>query len=149
VIGLLLACSRGASEPQADAVGGHSGDADAGSLRLGQGDLGFEPLADGDVAWLHPGPQGLQHVWVTLQRDGAPGFGLVELALDVDGVVVSSPFEVSVPWTDDGAGGVQAIGLTLVVPDPASALGLDAVLRARALEEADQVEVVVEWAATR
>jgi hypothetical protein len=141
VIGLLLACGE-APGPAVD-----SARSDPGTLRVGQGARTFEPLADGDVAWLHRGNQGLQHVWVSLRREGEPGFAPVRLALEVDGESVASPFEVSVPWSEHVGGEIEALGLTLVVPEPGRVVDRPAVLRVAVADDDEQVEVVVEWGA--
>jgi hypothetical protein len=139
VIGLWLACSQEPA-PSLD-----SGPSEESTLRPGQGTVAFEPLADGDVAWLYRGNQGLQHVWVSLRREGEVGFEPVWLALEVDGLSVSSPFEVSVPWSEREGSEVETLGLTLVVPDPGTVVGRLAVLQTAIGKEKAGVEVVVEW----
>ena len=112
------------------------------------------PIDEGDTVYLELGHQGLQHVLVSLRLIGLEQARYVvdfTLIRD-DGVSVSEPSRVRLPFSalPDGSG-VELLGYTLVVADPALGVGHDAVLRV-AVDgpdgevATDERRVHVEWA---
>ena len=123
-------------------------------VHLGTGRETHMPPMDGDTLHLELGHQGLQHVLVSIQLSRLPqGRYYVDFILvRGDGVAISEPARVGLPFSAiSGGDGVELLGYTLVVVDPALGVGHDAVLRV--LVEgpddevgADQRSVHVEWA---
>jgi hypothetical protein len=76
-------CGGEAARDDAGPVG-----ADAGSfaMELGQGELSFAPLSDGEALPYEHGPQGGQHVWVAFRmQDLDPARVLVQVTTMVEG----------------------------------------------------------------
>jgi len=121
---------------------------------LGTGRNRLMPLSDGDVLYLELGHQGLQHVLVSIRLSGLPQDRYVvdfQLIRD-DGIAVSEPARVRLPFValSDGSG-VELLGYTLVVVEPALGIGRDAVLRVSVEGPngefgRDERRVRVEWA---
>lgn len=104
-----------------------------GVLELGTGAAVFEPVSDGQTLALSRGPQGLQHVYVSLRLyDVDPTLAITELSLtrDRDGVRVNEPFRVRLAYEMQPEG-LELIGAQLVTPDEDAAFGESLVLAAR------------------
>lgn len=112
-------------------------------LEVGTGEAAFVPFADGGTLDLVPGCQGSQHVWVSLRTTGlVAARAIVTSSLERvrDDVVVGQLLlRLDLEVTSDGA---EAVGLTLIVPDPSAALDEDLRLRAH-VRDAEGVEVEV------
>jgi len=113
-------------------LGSDPGDApDAGTVGLavtvGTGALGeFVPHEDGQTLRLQRGCQGSQHVFTSVRVNGAAGARItvgVRIVRVSDGLLVSVPFELRLPFDADAPPGVRQItGLTPVIEDPADVL---------------------------
>ncbi|WP_236607067.1 hypothetical protein [Sandaracinus amylolyticus] len=147
---LLAACSAGPDDPL-DA----GPDARAtGTLHLGEGELAFRAIEDGDTLLLARGCQGSQHVFVTLRSEDMDPRGMVvelELVREGSGESVSGEFRLRLSFTPDASGAfAQLTGLTLQVAEPDGAIGDDLVLRGR-IEDRTGIEahaerrVRIEW----
>lgn len=125
---VLLACG---APPSTDAGTDSSV---APRVEIGNGQDTFVAVEDGQTLPLVHGCQGLQHVWTALRVRGlSPRGTILDLAFvrDRDGVVVSQIFTVRVSLEPvAGTDYAEVTGLTLVVPDPAQAIGEDLTLRA-------------------
>ncbi|MEO1266471.1 MAG: hypothetical protein AAFX99_00140 [Myxococcota bacterium] len=101
-------------------------------LTVGTGRDAFEPLDADGVLVLERGPQGLQHVFVSLRAPIAEGLHLIDLSITSDDRVVSAPTRVNAPFVsvpdEDFA---ELVGQLVVVPEPSGALDVPATLRAR------------------
>ena len=108
-------------------------------LDVGTGGVGtFEPLSDGQTAYLARGCQGSQHVWISLRAaniDLQPAIINLLFERDSDGETVSIPLQVRLRFeVVDGEDYEELTGLALVVPDADALLGLPITLRARVAE---------------
>ena len=121
---------------------------------LGTGRETYVPIVNGETMYLERGNQGLQHVLVSIRLPGLPQDRyLVDFQLvRNDGVPVSEPARVRLPFNTmaDGSG-VELLGYTLVVADPALGVGYDGVLRVTVEGPDDEVaayqrNIHVEWA---
>lgn len=135
LVSALSACS-GEVPPGGDADGGRDDAAVAqGTLRMGEGELEFREIVEGDTLLIARGCQGSQHVWMTLRsEDMDPRGMIVELSIvrASDETLVSGAFRLRLSFTEDASGEfAQLTGLTLQVPDPDAVLGEDLVLRGR------------------
>ncbi|MFY0526970.1 hypothetical protein ACN28I_28805 [Archangium gephyra] len=147
-LGLWLAgCGVGESPPPAPPP----------RLEVGTG-RHFTVLGEGATLELVRGSQGSQHVFVSLRAwDLTPLTARVTLSLarTEDGLRVSSPYEVRLPFeaatTPDAPAELE--GLLLVVPDPSPALGrevrLTASIETQSGERAtDTRSATLQWGAT-
>jgi len=123
-------------------------------LMLGTGERGFEPVSDGQVLPLIRGPQGLQHVWISLRaQDFDPNRAIIALSLERerDGRATTEPYRARLPFEVDPAGVyVERIGIQLVVPNPNLVLGEDLLLTAGienplGAEGAASAHITVQW----
>jgi len=123
-------------------------------VNLGTGRNTYMPLVNGDTLHLELGHQGLQHVLVSIRLMGLPKarYSVDFLLVRDDGVNVTEPVRVRLPFNSMSDGmGVQLLGYTLVIVEPALGVGHDAVLRV-AVEgpegeiAVDERSVRVEWA---
>lgn len=99
--------------------------APSGILELGVGYDAFAGVASDQSVGLTRGAQGLQHVWVAVRiRSMSPARAVVSLRLtrDNDGLVVSQPYRVRLPFSTH-EGYAERVGMQLVVPDPNAVLG--------------------------
>jgi hypothetical protein len=159
---LALACAAGCGDddgmiPDGEVPG--DGSSFAPRLEIGTGDIGeFVPVADGETVYLVRGPQGGQHVWVSLRAERLhtrPGLIRLVFERERDMYAASIPFEVRLSFVDEvplGADYTQISGLQLIVPEPADVLGEDMIIRARVAEDMtggamaeSMVRVRVEW----
>ena len=104
-----------------------------GTLELGTGAAIFEPISDGDTVGLTRGPQGLQHVYVSLRlREVDPELAITELSLtrERDMVMVNEPFRARLAY-EMPPEGPELIGAQLVTPDENAAFGETLLLAAR------------------
>ncbi len=101
-------------------------------LTVGTGQNAFEPLdAEGELV-LERGPQGLQHVYVSLRAPLAEGFHTIDLSITVGDRVISAPTRVNAPFLSvPGEDFVEMVGQLVVVPEPNGALGVPGTLRAQ------------------
>ncbi|MDQ3033228.1 MAG: hypothetical protein M3Y87_12490 [Myxococcota bacterium] len=156
IAALLMLGACGGEPPPVDGVDGGTDDAAVarGTLRIGEGELEFREVQDGDVLQIARGCQGSQHVWMTLRsEDMDPRGMIVELSIvrASDETLVSGAFRLRLSFVEDASGAfAQLTGLTLQVPDPDSALGEDLLVRGR-IEDRNGVEarterrVRIEW----
>ncbi len=125
-------------------------------IELATGPAGdFESMKDGDPLLLHAGCQGGQHIFVSIRAWGLadPAQSRLRLSLvrKADEVVVSSPFDVRIPFRRSlDFGGHERKGITLVIDDPREVVGtevrLEASLESRDGQRASVMrEGVVEW----
>ncbi|MEC7519016.1 MAG: hypothetical protein VYE22_04075 [Myxococcota bacterium] len=140
-------------------VGGDDAGGDSGvyvgdpRLELGTGEGRFDTFEDGETLDLVSGCQGAQHVWVAMRAWGIDRRGPiidVELIRDSDGERVSQVFRVRVSFDDVGEEYVDVFGLTLVVPEPDTAIGEDLTLRATVTDRnettvMDERPIRIEW----
>ncbi|WP_157068974.1 hypothetical protein [Sandaracinus amylolyticus] len=137
---LLAACS---APPDGSPDAGRA----TGTLLLGEGELAFRALEDGDTLLLARGCQGSQHVFVTLRSEDMDPRGMVvelDLLREDSRERVSGELRLRLSFTPDASGThAQLTGLTLQVPDPESALDDELVLRGR-IEDRDGVEAEAE-----
>ncbi|MBZ0121525.1 MAG: hypothetical protein K8H88_31305 [Sandaracinaceae bacterium] len=101
-------------------------------LEIGTGEGVFTPFEDGTTLSIVPGTQGAQHIWIAVRTRGlAAQANLIDLVLtrDRDAAQVSDPYTVRVSLVPMGDH-AEFVGLTLIVPDPAQAIGEDLTLRA-------------------
>ena len=118
------------SDASADA-GSDDAAPDAGAvglaLAVGTGAQGdFVPHEDGQTLRLQRGCQGSQHVFTSVRVNDAMGTRIVvgvRIVRVADGLLVSVPLELRLPFDPDAPPGVRQItGLTPVVEDPADVL---------------------------
>lgn len=128
-------------------------------LLLGKGDEMFIPVQDGEVSTLHRGCQGAQHLWVSLRLPRhAPDEYAVELQLvDELDSLLAPPYtlteETWLAYRPDGQDdeGSEILGLTLVIFDPMSVVGREALVKAKVTVSGETLEsrvwVEVQWGA--
>jgi hypothetical protein len=137
------------------------GSAPAGpELRLGTGCLGqYAPITDGDTLRMERGPQGAQHVWLSLRaRNMNTSRALVQLRGrdPADTEDLAFPADLFLTFTESGPDGFdQLSGLRLIIKDGDGAAGQPLLIRATVSEQEpgsisleEERLVHIEWATT-
>ena len=133
VVAALCGCD---GPPIVQMDGGHE-DAPAamGVLGLGEGELSYRAIDDGDTLLVAQGCQGSQHVWITLRSEGMDPRGMIidlDLRRESDGAQISASFHLRLSFDQDVSGEfAQLSGITLQIPDPDMALDTDLILSGR------------------
>jgi hypothetical protein len=102
-------------------------------LTVGTGRDAFEVLDSRGTLVLERGPQGLQHVYVSLRAPITEGFHAIDIAIESEGRLLSAPTRVNAPFVAEPEDQfVEMVGQIVVVPDPNGFTdGAPATLRAR------------------
>jgi hypothetical protein len=116
-------------------------------LHLGEGELAYREIVDGDVLLLARGCQGSQHVFVTLRTEHMDPRGMIvrlTLERESDGELVSMDFQLRLSFTVDPAEGfAQLTGIKLPIPEPESGIGHPLIFRV-SVEDRDGTSVDAE-----
>lgn len=101
-------------------------------LTVGTGQDAFEPLDADGMLLLERGPQGLQHVYVSLRAPIPEGLHLIDLSITYDDRTFSAPTRVNAPFISvPGEDFAELVGQLVVIPEPNDVLDAPATLRAR------------------
>lgn len=113
---LVVACEAPATSRDASPI--DAAQPSAFAVALGTGSAMFEPLDAEGTLVLERGPQGLQHVYVSVRAPVEEGLHEVEVIIERDARVLSAPTRLRVPFLREADREAEATGLLVVVPDP-------------------------------
>jgi hypothetical protein len=129
------------------------------NLLVGKGAQEFVMIEDGEVSTLHRGCQGAQHLWVSLRlpTHTPDAYGLELTLVNQNDELLAPPFTLEEEeWlaydvSDQEDQGSEIIGLTLVIFDPISVVGLEGLIKTKVFIGDEVLEsrvwVEVQWGA--